>query len=180
MEKIRDFFFRTKTIYTGIFFFLYILYRCIGCPIISYLCGQELDFFVPILFVAIYYILIIISKVIIWKLLNTRLEENLNKKLILLDFLGENLFYITSAMFIYDEAWLPYFYIRTSAIILINLLFAFLIFRKGLVLRYNLLENERKPYKNFILWFIALLSAIIAYFAVTYFLRFLWRNLIAG
>jgi len=176
-QSFKSYIFRTKIVYTGIFFFLYILYRMIGCPIIGYLCGQELDFFVPVFFILLYYI----SSGLI-KLLIEFTKINTYTKSIIIDFSLENLFYITSIMLIYGEAWNPYFYVRTSIIILINLIFAFYIFRKGFTQRYEVLVNEENLMSKILLWPIALLIATIFYFATLYFFKFLLVhfNLISG
>ena len=135
MKNLKTFktnFIRTKIVYTGIFFISYILYRMLGCPILEYLCGQSLEFFIPIFFILIYYALIGGLKLIIWGLRIIHITFNTN---IIVDSIVEGLFYITTLMFLYNEAWYPYFYIRMSIIVLIDLVFAFFIFRKGFVFR---------------------------------------------
>lgn len=130
-KSFKAYFFRTKIVCTGIFFLSYMVYRMAGCTLFEYLCGQSLDIFIPIFFIIAYYILIGFGKLLL------RFFKDL-----MMDFIVEVLFYVTTAMLIYSEAWYPYFYFRTGVIVLIDLVFAFFIFRKGLVLRYKLLEDK--------------------------------------
>ena len=143
MEQYKSFkiyFSRTKIVYTGIFFFLYMLYRALGCPVIGYLCGESLEFFVPVFFIGAYYTLIGGLRLMLrfFEIFDVNISK---KKLTIIDLFAELLFYFTCVMLIYEEAWNPYFYFRTTIIISINFVFAFYIFRNGFFSRYKSSED---------------------------------------
>jgi hypothetical protein len=166
MSAFKRYFLRTKIAYTGIFFFVYMLYRTFGCPTIDYLCGQELEYFVPIFFIIIYYF-----SVSIFVLTLSSIKPLKTIKNAIIDFFAENSFYITSIMLINEERYDPYFGTRTSIIILSNLLYTFWVFRKGFTLRYNFAEYENKKMSNLMSWIIALIFSIIFYYAFVFFFK---------
>jgi len=144
----------------------------LGCPIIAYLCGQSLDFFEPVFLIIVYYITVSISKSVIKKLGFPNLDHY-TEEAVLVDFFVEILFYVTTIMFVYFERFFPYHYFRISIIVLVDLTFAFFIFRNGFVSRYNSSQEhlEISVYKP--MWFVAIIGAIISFFIVFYILEFL-------
>lgn len=128
----KAYFFKTKIVYTGIFFLSYILYRWFGCAIIDYLCGQELGFFIPVFFIALYYILIGILKLTLrfFEIFGLNITE---KGFARIDLFVEILFYLTTVLLLFCEQGNPYLFIIVLIVVLTDLAFAFFIFRKGIV-----------------------------------------------
>lgn len=162
MSVFKTYFLRTKIAYTGIFFLVYMLYRTFGCPTIEYLCGQELDYFIPIFFIIVYYFSVSIFVFTLNGISPLKTIKN-----VIIDFFAENSFYITSIMLINEEKYYPYFGTRTSIIILGNLLYTFLVFRKGFIPKYNFVADENRKISNLMSWIIALIFSIIFYYALT-------------
>lgn len=171
-NSYKIYFTRTKLSYTAIFFSLHILYRMLGCSIVSYLCGQSLDFFVPVFVILVYYITLLVSKSIIKKLGFSNLDYY-SGEAVLFDFFAENLFYITTAVLIYIERWYPYYCLRTSIIILVDLVFAFFIFRRGFVSRYGSTQDNDEIFVYKPMWFVTIVGAVISFFIIFYILEFL-------
>jgi hypothetical protein len=144
----------------------------LGCPLISYLCGQSLDFFEPVFLIIVYYITVSISKSLIKKIGFPNLD-NYNEEAVLADFFAEILFYITTIMLVYFERFYPYHSFRISIIVLVDFIFAFFIFRKGFVSRYYPSQEDREISVNKSMWFVAIIGAIISFFIIFYILKFL-------
>ncbi|HEY4195812.1 MAG TPA: hypothetical protein VGM63_09780, partial [Mucilaginibacter sp.] len=98
MSVFKQYFIKNKLIYAGIFFLVYMLYRTFGCPIIGYLCGQELEYFTPVFLIITYY-----SSIFIFVLVTNFIKPIKDWKNKLIDFFGENSFYITSIMILYED-----------------------------------------------------------------------------
>jgi len=90
---------------------------------IDYLCGQSLEILIPIIFILVYYTLIGGLRLLLrfFEIFDVNITV---RKLTIIDLFAEILFYATSIMLIYEESWFPYFYFRTSIIILIDCTFA--------------------------------------------------------
>jgi hypothetical protein len=141
IATVKKHFFKTKILFTGIFFMVYILYRGYGCEINEYLCGQSLGVFIPIFFMCIYYILIGCIR------LSLRFLEIFDRpitvrKLIYMDRASEILFYLITTLLIISEQGNPFLGLVALGVFLTDLIFVFVVFRSGFLPKFVLNDEE--------------------------------------
>jgi len=111
-----------------------------GCWIIDHLCGQELAFFISVFFIVLYYLIVGILKLTLrfFEIFDVKIT---GKGLVRVDLVVEALFYIVSILLCCCEGGNPFRVIICLAILSADLVFAFVIFRTGLVSRYQFSED---------------------------------------